>query len=61
MGLFASDLNKITVGGNQYLYKGGGVNYLCPPNHPDNGQHQSYDNDKVHEGKYELYTSWKPS
>ncbi|XP_052066717.1 short-chain collagen C4-like [Mytilus californianus] len=49
------------VGGNQYSYKGGGVNYLCLPNDPENGQHQPYSNDQVHGGEYELGSSMKPS
>ncbi|CAC5369145.1 unnamed protein product [Mytilus coruscus] len=49
------------VGGNQYTYKGGGVNYLCLPNDPENGQHQSYDHDQVHGGEYQLGSTAKPS
>ncbi|OPL33918.1 hypothetical protein AM593_02678, partial [Mytilus galloprovincialis] len=49
------------VGGNQHSYRGGGVNYLCLPNDPQNGQHQSYDNDQVHGGEYRLDAKTKPS
>ncbi|CAG2244672.1 unnamed protein product [Mytilus edulis] len=49
------------VGGNQYTHKGGGVNYLCLPNDPENGHHQSYDNDQVHGGEYKLDAKTKPS
>ncbi|XP_063398917.1 short-chain collagen C4-like [Mytilus trossulus] len=49
------------VGGNQYSYRGGGVNYLCLPNDPENGHHQSYDNDQVHGGEYKLDSKTKPS
>ncbi|XP_052066723.1 short-chain collagen C4-like [Mytilus californianus] len=49
------------VGGNGHERKGGGVNYLCLPNDPENGQHQSYDNNQVHGGEYELGSSMQPS
>ncbi|XP_052066720.1 short-chain collagen C4-like [Mytilus californianus] len=48
------------VGGNDHESKGGGVNYLCLPNDPENGQHQSYNNNQVYGGEYELYYSHKP-
>ncbi|CAG2192248.1 unnamed protein product [Mytilus edulis] len=48
------------VGGNDHINKGGGVNYLCLPNDPENGQHQSYSNDQVYGGEYELSSSSKP-
>ncbi|CAG2242055.1 unnamed protein product [Mytilus edulis] len=49
------------VGGNAHSNKGGGVNYLCLPNDPENGQHQSYSNDQVYGGEYELGSASKPS
>ncbi|CAG2191391.1 unnamed protein product [Mytilus edulis] len=42
------------VGGNAHSHKGGGLNYLCLPNDPENGQHQSYDNDQVYGGNMNL-------
>jgi hypothetical protein len=30
------------AGGNDHLNKGGGSNYLCLPNDPDNGKPYSY-------------------
>lgn len=49
------------VGGNGYGNKGGGVNYLCLPNDPDNGQHQPYNNDQLFGSEYDLSSSSKPS
>ncbi|XP_071119834.1 short-chain collagen C4-like [Mytilus edulis] len=49
------------VGGTYYSYRGGGVNYLCLPNDPENGQHQSFDNDQIHGGEYQLTSTMKPS
>ncbi|CAG2242057.1 unnamed protein product [Mytilus edulis] len=49
------------VGGNLYTNKGGGVNYLCLPNDPENGQHQSYGNDQLYGGEYEIFSSVKPA
>ncbi|XP_052064598.1 short-chain collagen C4-like [Mytilus californianus] len=49
------------VGGTQYGYRGGGVNYLCLPNDPENGQHQSYGNNQVYGSEYQLSSSMKPS
>ncbi|XP_076114211.1 short-chain collagen C4-like [Mytilus galloprovincialis] len=49
------------VGGNDHQSKGGGVNYLCLPNDPENGQHQSYSNDQVYGAEYEPGYSIKPS
>ncbi|CAG2245562.1 unnamed protein product [Mytilus edulis] len=49
------------VGGNGYRNKGGGSNYLCLPNDPKNGLHQSYSNDQIYGSKYELSSSMKPS
>ncbi|CAG2218568.1 unnamed protein product [Mytilus edulis] len=48
------------VGGNNYLTKGGGVNYLCLPNDPENGRHQSSSNDQVYGTEYRLGSSSKP-
>ena len=33
--------------GNYYNNKGGGSNYLCLPNDPDNGKPYSYANDDI--------------
>ncbi|XP_052066713.1 short-chain collagen C4-like isoform X1 [Mytilus californianus] len=52
---------KGQVGGNEHQNKGGGVNYLCLPNDPENGQHQPYSNDQVYGGEYQLNSSMKPS
>ncbi|XP_071119846.1 short-chain collagen C4-like [Mytilus edulis] len=49
------------VGGNLYTNKGGGVNYLCLPNDPENGPHQAYSNDQVYGSEYKLSSSSKPS
>ncbi|XP_076114212.1 short-chain collagen C4-like [Mytilus galloprovincialis] len=49
------------VGGNSHANRGGGVNYLCLPNDPENGQHQPYSNAQVYGSEYELGTSYKPS
>ncbi|XP_071119842.1 short-chain collagen C4-like [Mytilus edulis] len=49
------------VSGNDYRNTGGGVNNLCLPNNPENGQHQSYTNDQVYGGEYRLTSSVKPS
>lgn len=37
------------------------MNYLCLPNDPENGQHQSHANDQVYGGEYQLSSSMKPS
>ncbi|VDI27280.1 Hypothetical predicted protein [Mytilus galloprovincialis] len=49
------------VGGNSHANRGGGVNYLCLPNDPENGQHQPYGNAQVYGSEYELGLSYKPS
>ncbi|CAG2203993.1 unnamed protein product [Mytilus edulis] len=49
------------VGGNYNGNRGGGVNYLCLQNDPENGQHQSHANDQVYGGEYQLSSSIKPS
>ena len=40
------------VGGNQYNNNGGGSNYLCLPNDPDNGKPYSYANDVLYGAEY---------
>jgi hypothetical protein len=42
------------AGGNYYNNKGGGSNYLCLPNDPDNGNLYSYANDVLHGAEYEI-------
>lgn len=37
------------------------MNYLCLPNDPENGPHQSYSNDQVYGSEYKLSSSSKPS
>jgi hypothetical protein len=49
------------AGGNQYNSKGGGSNYLCLPNDPDNGKPYSYANDVLYGAEYETGGSSKPS
>jgi len=41
------------VGGNERPNKGGGSNYLCLPNDPDNGKPYSYANDVLYGAEYE--------
>ena len=41
------------VGGNSCTNKGGGSNYLCLPNDPDNGKPYSYANDVLYGVEYE--------
>ncbi|VDI60490.1 Hypothetical predicted protein [Mytilus galloprovincialis] len=52
--------NSGQVGGNEYHHKGGGVNNLCLPNNPENGQHQSYDNNQVYGADYVIGSNHKP-
>ena len=40
------------AGGNHYNNKGGGSNYLCLPNDPDNGKPYSYANDVLYGAEY---------
>ena len=40
------------AGGNRYSNKGGGSNYLCLPNDPDNGKPFSYANDVLYGVEY---------
>ena len=49
------------AGGNYYTNKGGGSNYLCLPNDPDNGKPYSYANDVLYGAEYETGSSTKPS
>ena len=42
------------AGGNQYTNKGGGSNYLCLPNDPDNGKPSSYGNNALYGAEYEV-------
>jgi hypothetical protein len=49
------------AGGNYYTNKGGGSNYLCLPNDPDNGKPYSYANDVLYGAEYEVDRSSKPS
>ena len=49
------------AGGNSHANKGGGSNYLCLPNDPDNGKPYSYANDVLYGTKYEIDKSAKPS
>jgi hypothetical protein len=36
------------AGGNEHSNKGGGTNYLCLPNDPDNGESHSSANDVLY-------------
>ena len=49
------------AGGNEHGNKGGGSNYLCLPNDPDNGKPYSFNNDVLHGAEYETIGSYKPS
>ena len=49
------------VGGNYYNNKGGGSNYLCLPNDPDNGKPYSYANDVLYGAEYHTGKSRKTS
>jgi hypothetical protein len=49
------------TGGNRYSNKGGGSNYICLPNDPDNGKPYSYANDVLSGAEYEVGGSRKPS
>ncbi|XP_063399721.1 short-chain collagen C4-like [Mytilus trossulus] len=48
------------AGGNKYNNEGGGVNNLCLPNDPENGEHQLYDNSQVHGAEYYINSDRKP-
>ncbi|CAC5366245.1 unnamed protein product [Mytilus coruscus] len=49
------------VGGNSHAYKAGGVNYLCLPNHPENGKTFSGENDQLFGAEYETDSGYKSS
>ena len=49
------------AGGNSYNSRGGGSNYLCLPNDPDNGAPYSFANDALYGAEYEVAGSQKPS
>ena len=49
------------AGGNDHLNKGGGSNYLCLPNDPDNGKPYAYANDALYGAEYELNGNRRPS
>ena len=49
------------AGGTYYNSKGGGSNYLCLPNDPDNGKPHSHDNDVLYGAEYETGGSYKTS
>ena len=49
------------AGGNYYNNKGGGSNYLCLPNDPDNGKPYSYSNDVLYGAEYHTGSSMKTS
>ena len=49
------------AGGSYYSNKGGGSNYLCLPNDPDNGKPYSYANDVLFGAEYETGGSYKIS
>ncbi|XP_063400560.1 short-chain collagen C4-like [Mytilus trossulus] len=48
------------AGGSYFQNTGGGMNYLCLPNDPQNGQHQSYNNPQLYGVEYEIYSDIKP-
>jgi hypothetical protein len=49
------------AGGNSHVNKGGGSNYLCLPNDPDNGKPYSFANDVLYGAEYEVGGSRKLS
>ncbi|XP_063399667.1 short-chain collagen C4-like [Mytilus trossulus] len=49
------------VGGNYFTNKGGGVNYLCLPNDPENGEPIKGDNDQLFGAEYQIASSFRPS
>ncbi|VDI45170.1 Hypothetical predicted protein [Mytilus galloprovincialis] len=49
------------VGGNHYSHKGGGVNYLCLPNNPENGKAFKTDNTQLFGTEYETTGGHKPT
>ena len=48
------------TGGNKQSNKGGGSNYLCLPNDPDNGKPYAYANDVLYGTEYQTGGSAKP-
>ena len=49
------------AGDNEYSNKGGGSNYLCLPNDPDNGKPYSNGHNALFGAEYEVSGSSKPS
>ena len=49
------------AGGSHQDSKGGGSNYLCLPNDPDNGKPYSFANDVLYGAEYQVGRSRKPS
>jgi hypothetical protein len=49
------------AGGNEHSNKGGGTNYLCLPNDPDNGEPHSSANDVLYGAEYQTFGYSKPS
>ena len=48
------------VGGNAYTNKGGGVNYLCLPNDPENGEKQPFNNNALFGVEYQIWADRQP-
>ncbi|CAC5408718.1 unnamed protein product [Mytilus coruscus] len=48
------------VGGNDFTNKGGGVNYLCLPHDPENGESVKGGNDQLYGAEYQMDSSYKP-
>ena len=62
--IFRTDDVLGQVGGSFYDQKGGGVNYLCLPSDPENGEngyHQSYVNGQLFGAEYEIPSLHKPA
>lgn len=49
------------VGGNQHTSKGGGVNYLCLPNDPENGEPNKGGNVQLFGAEYQIDSSYGSS
>ena len=49
------------AGGNIHTNKGGGSNYLCLPNDPDNGKSYAFDNDVLYGAEYQVESTTKLS
>ncbi|CAC5375483.1 unnamed protein product [Mytilus coruscus] len=45
--------------GNYFHHNGGGVNNLCLPNDPENGEHQPYANSQIFGAEYMIHPSRK--